>query len=165
MVAAGSGGTIVNVSSGNQCGHKDLVTYGATKGAVSTLTYGWARELEEHGIRVNAISPNAHTGQIDQAIAHYGHNPEHAVLPEPADNAAIVTYLLSDLSHKLNGQIVRLEHGFLNVMGHPVAVHPRVAMGEWTVETVAWAFADTLDEHLQPAGLSEAELRHVQFLL
>src|SRR5262249_26173746 len=63
MVAGGSGGAIVNVSSGNQCGHVYMGTYGASKGAVSSLTYAWARELAEHGIRVNAISPNAHTHQ------------------------------------------------------------------------------------------------------
>ncbi len=164
MVAAGVRGTIVNVSSGNQCGHTELVTYGSTKGAVSTLTYGWARELEEHGIRVNAISPNAHTGQIDQAIAHWGH-AEHAVMPEPAHNATIVVYLLSDLSSHLNGQIVRCQHAGIHVMGHPVAVHPLAPMTEWSVGEVARAFTDALDAHLQPVGLSEAKVEHTRFLL
>ena len=128
MVAAGTRGTIVNVSSGNQAGHSYHATYGATKGAVSTLTYAWARDLDEHGITVNAISPNAPTGQVQKLIATFGRNTEHAVLPEPEDNAAVVVFLLSDRARHLNGQIVRLEHGRLNVMGHPVAVHPRVEM-------------------------------------
>lgn len=164
MVDSGTRGSIVNVSSGNQCGHTELVTYGATKGAVSTLTYGWARELEEHGIRVNAISPNAHTGQIDQAIAHWGH-AEHAVMPAPTDNAAIVVYLLSDQSSKLTGQIVRCQHGGVHVMAHPVAAYPRIDIDDWTVDNVAAAFSGPLSDQLQPNGLSEAKVEHVRFIL
>lgn len=165
MVAAGTRGTIVNVSSGNQAGHSYHATYGATKGAVSTLTYAWARDLDEHGITVNAISPNAPTGQVQKLIATFGRNTEHAVLPEPEDNAAVVVFLLSDRARHLNGQIVRLEHGRLNVMGHPVAVHPRVEMASWTVDDVERAFADTLNANLQPLGLCEARIEHVETIL
>ncbi len=165
MVAAGTRGQILNVSSGNQAGHAHHATYGATKGAVSTLTYAWARDLEEHGIRVNAISPNAPTGQVQKLIATFGRNTEHSVLPEAADNAAIVVYLLSDRAQHLNGQIVRIEHGRLNVMGHPVAVHPRVEMREWTVDSVAQAFETTLNGVLQPLGLCEAKVEHVETIL
>lgn len=163
MVAAGSGGAIVNVSSGNQCGHAGFSIYGASKGAVSSLTYAWARELGEHGIRVNAISPNAHTGQIDQVLAQLGHG-EHAEYPAPEDNAVVVVYLLSDGSAALNGQIVRVDTGRVSVVAHPLVAAPRVPI-EFSVERLGCVFQDELSGHAQPLGISIAEVNHVDFLL
>jgi NAD(P)-dependent dehydrogenase (short-subunit alcohol dehydrogenase family) len=55
----GSGGAIVNVSSGaSRLGSPgEYVDYAASKGAVDTLTIGLAREVAEEGIRVNAVRP------------------------------------------------------------------------------------------------------------
>jgi NAD(P)-dependent dehydrogenase (short-subunit alcohol dehydrogenase family) len=55
----GSGGAIVNVSSGAaRLGSPgEYVDYAASKGAVDTLTLGLAREVAEEGIRVNAVRP------------------------------------------------------------------------------------------------------------
>jgi NAD(P)-dependent dehydrogenase (short-subunit alcohol dehydrogenase family) len=55
----GTGGAIVNVSSGaarlGSAG--EYVDYAASKGAIDTLTIGLAREVAEEGIRVNAVRP------------------------------------------------------------------------------------------------------------
>ncbi len=53
----GSGGGIVNVSSGaSRLGSAGAyVDYAASKGAIDTLTLGLAREVAEEGIRVNAV--------------------------------------------------------------------------------------------------------------
>jgi len=55
----GSGGAIVNVSSGaSRLGSPgEYVDYAASKGAIDTLTIGLAREVAEEGIRVNAVRP------------------------------------------------------------------------------------------------------------
>jgi NAD(P)-dependent dehydrogenase (short-subunit alcohol dehydrogenase family) len=55
----GSGGAIVNVSSGAaRLGSPgEYVDYAASKGALDTLTIGLAREVAEEGIRVNAVRP------------------------------------------------------------------------------------------------------------
>lgn len=53
----GSGGTIVNVSSGaSRLGSPgEYVDYAASKGAIDTLTIGLAQEVATEGIRVNAV--------------------------------------------------------------------------------------------------------------
>ncbi len=55
----GSGGAIVNVSSGAaRLGSPgEYVDYAASKGAIDTLTLGLAREVAEEGIRVNGVRP------------------------------------------------------------------------------------------------------------
>ncbi|HVH27837.1 MAG TPA: SDR family oxidoreductase [Vicinamibacterales bacterium] len=55
----GSGGAIVNISSGAaRLGSPgEYVDYAATKGAIDTFTIGLAREVAEEGIRVNAVRP------------------------------------------------------------------------------------------------------------
>jgi NAD(P)-dependent dehydrogenase (short-subunit alcohol dehydrogenase family) len=55
----GSGGAIVNVSSGaSRLGSPgEYVDYAASKGAIDTLTIGLAQEVAADGIRVNAVRP------------------------------------------------------------------------------------------------------------
>jgi NAD(P)-dependent dehydrogenase (short-subunit alcohol dehydrogenase family) len=54
-------GSIVNVSS--TFGHRPLPGgshYAARKSAIETLTQGWALELAEDNVRVNAVAPGSH---------------------------------------------------------------------------------------------------------
>ncbi len=69
----GSGGNIVNVSSGaSRLGSPgEYVDYAASKGAIDTLTIGLSREVAEEGIRVNAVRP----GFIDTDIHATGGEP------------------------------------------------------------------------------------------
>ena len=55
----GSGGTIVNVSSGasKSGAPNEYIDYATSKGAIDTLTRGLALEVAEDGIRVNAVRP------------------------------------------------------------------------------------------------------------
>ena len=55
----GSGGAIVNISSGaaRLGGANDYVDYAATKGAIDTFTIGLAKEVAGENIRVNAVRP------------------------------------------------------------------------------------------------------------
>ncbi len=155
------GGAIVNVSSGNQCGHLGFATYGATKGAVSSLTYAWAVELGPKGIRVNAISPNAHTKMIDDLTAQLGENPEERDYPSESDNAAVVVYLLSGRAAHLNGQVIRVDKDLVSVTSHPVVIEPRVGI-EYSPANVASVFDGELRDRLQPSGISIAAVKHVE---
>lgn len=55
----GSGGVIVNVSSGaaKTGSPNEYIDYAATKGAIDTMTRGLALEVAAEGIRVNAVRP------------------------------------------------------------------------------------------------------------
>lgn len=160
---AGGGGAIVNVSSGNQCGHAEFAAYGASKGAVSSLTYAWAAELGPKGIRVNAISPNARTKMTDDLTAQLGSNPEERDYPSETDNAAVVVYLLSNRAAHLNGQVIRVDKDLVSVTSHPAVVEPRVDI-HYTPANVAAIFDGDLRDNLQPVGISIAAVNHIATL-
>jgi NAD(P)-dependent dehydrogenase (short-subunit alcohol dehydrogenase family) len=57
-MAARGKGSIINVSSmAGQIGLAGGAAYGATKGALSSMTRAWAAEFSPRGVRVNAIAP------------------------------------------------------------------------------------------------------------
>lgn len=59
MIAAGNGGSVVNVSS--MASHRSLsghTVYAATKAAIDAITRNLARELSRHNIRVNSVNPS-----------------------------------------------------------------------------------------------------------
>ena len=95
----GSGGAIVNVSSGAaHVGQPGTgVHYAATKGAVNSITIGLAQEVMAEGVRVNAVSP----GPIRTAMPHPGDLERGAkAVParrpgEPEEVAEAIVWLLS----------------------------------------------------------------------
>lgn len=148
MIRQGEGGVIVNSTSAAQCGMSMVASYGAAKGAISSLTYSWAIDLMKHGIRVNAISATALTRMV-------GHTLEHRDSPvtwPPETMAPLVLYLLCDRSQGVTGQVIRLWGGSLQLIGHP-SVTPTLAEREtWSVEDLERAFDQEVRPHLQPFG-------------
>jgi len=102
MIESGRGGAIVNVVSGARAGIRGMSAYGATKGAVASMTRNWAIEGARHGIRVNAISP---LGLTRMALADT--RPDRPDLPDPATVAPAVVALLA--AEDVTGQIIRFD--------------------------------------------------------
>jgi hypothetical protein len=81
---------------------------------------------------------------------------EYALLAEiqpPETNSPVVEYLLSDLSVRVNGQLVRIDKGELQLHTPPALLVPPVVRAGWTVQDVAEAFDHELRDRQVPCGI------------
>ncbi|MCX4388132.1 SDR family oxidoreductase [Micromonospora peucetia] len=154
-------GVLVNVTSGEQMGRAETAVYGATKAAIATLTYAWAAELAEAGIRVNAISPNAQT-QMAEVLEQFRGAPSGqnaGIAPEA--NVPLLLYLLSDLSVELTGQVLRSNGPELMLTTHPALVDPVLRHAAWTPERIAEAVTARLRPYLAPLGVRRVRIEYL----
>ena len=115
-----TGGAIVNIASiSGLRGSKGRAAYGASKGAVVTLTQVMAVDLAPFRIRVNAVAP----GPVDTPMVEALHPPEvrrafrhHVPMRRYAradEIAAAVLFLLDDtMSSYVTGEILAVDGGF-----------------------------------------------------
>jgi NAD(P)-dependent dehydrogenase (short-subunit alcohol dehydrogenase family) len=101
-MAAGGGGTIVNIGSLSGVPHVEkfpgLAAYNVAKAGVVALTEAVALEGRPHGVRCIALSPGAvDTAMLRRAAPHL----RPGVTPD--DVAAIIAFLLSDAAAPLSG--------------------------------------------------------------
>jgi NAD(P)-dependent dehydrogenase (short-subunit alcohol dehydrogenase family) len=119
-MAAAGGGSIVNIASvsGLQ-GNMGRTAYGASKGAVVTMTKVMAVELAASLIRVNAVAP----GPVDTPMIQALHSEAERELwlthvpmrryATPDEIAGGIAYLLDeDLSSYVTGHILAVDGGF-----------------------------------------------------
>ena len=115
----GSGGAIVNVSSGaaKSGSPGEYIDYAASKGAIETFTVGLATEVAQEGIRVNAVRP----GFIYTELHAKGGEPQRVdrvktLVPmqrggQPEEVARAILWLLSDEASYITGTIVDVSGG------------------------------------------------------
>ncbi len=115
----GSGGAIVNVSSGaSRSGSPgEYVDYAASKGAIDTMTIGLAKEVASEGIRVNAVRP----GFIYTDIHASGGEPDRvnrikSSIPlqrggQAEEVAQAILWLLSEKSSYTTGSFINVTGG------------------------------------------------------
>lgn len=146
----GPGSAIVNISSGASFGSPRDSSYAATKGAVASVTYSWAIDLESRGVRVNALSPLAYTSMAELPIAR-------DLVPKdrrPELIAPVLVWLLSDRAAGVTGQFFRFSGNDLHVVGQPFVKEPVVHRDSWAVQDVDAAMRDTLVPALEAYGLA-----------
>lgn len=152
VMRAQRAGSIVNISSGSSFGQYALGTYAASKGAVASLTYSWALDLAELGVRVNGVCPLAWTRLVER------HPAAHARVTRqrtPDRVAPLITYLLSDRAAGITGQLIRFTGDQLHIVRQPGIKEPVLQRASWSTEDIAAAFDEVLDHHLEPFGLDK----------
>ncbi len=96
------GGSIVNVVSGVSVeGRAKWGAYSVSKFGVEGLTQILASELEERGIRVNAVDPGGMRTEM-RAAAYPEEDPMTRITPE--ENTGVFLYLASDESKGVTGE-------------------------------------------------------------
>ena len=108
-------GRIVNVSSvAAVLGNRGQTNYAAAKAALHGASKSLAREMGSRGITVNVVAP----GVIQGRMAQDAFPPEMVkqMVPaaragQPAEVAALVAFLCSDLAGYINGQVIGIDGG------------------------------------------------------
>jgi len=121
MVAQGTGGAIVNMSSTNGLmGERDLAAYNASKAGVILLTKTMAIELAPYGIRANCVNPgwiatelSVETGLDPGFVAAYMAKIPLRRYGRPDDVAAAFAYLASDDASFVTGTELVVDGGQL----------------------------------------------------
>ena len=91
--------------------------YSASKAAVETMSGVFAKELRGRRIRVNTVAPGPvatelfFSGKTQEQIEQFARMPPLERLGEPGDIARIVSFLVSEESGWVNGQVLRANGG------------------------------------------------------
>lgn len=137
MVRLGNGGRIICISSlAAELTGAGTWGYSATKAGVRIMVRGWAQELGQHGITVNAIGP----GVIDTPLAHGlagdEGGPIRTALEQrtpagragrPADIAGLIAFLSGPDAEFMTGSYLLMDGGLRDARGFNL---PNVATDE-----------------------------------
>ena len=110
-------GSIINLSSmSGTVGNPGQTNYSAAKAGVVGMTKAAAKELAHHGVRVNAIQPGLIKTPMTAAMSPEAFAATEATIPmrragEPAEVAAVVAFLASDLSSYMTGTVLEVSGG------------------------------------------------------
>lgn len=116
----GGGGCILNITSiaGKMGDITASPVYGASKGAINTLTKSLARQLSGYGIRVNAVAPHAIETDMSSQWSEEKRRSVIESIPlkrmgtaEEVAEAAL--FLVSDAASFITGEILDVNGGFL----------------------------------------------------
>jgi len=139
-MAAGGGGSIVNISSISAVRGDGTVAYSAAKGALLAMTVDMAYSHGREGIRVNAIAP----GHITTPMVHSVQQPgpgaefmdtmrrEAGLLGTAGDGWDVgwaVGFLASDEARWVTGTLLPVDAGVLSVTPLLMAGHLRAVPG------------------------------------
>jgi hypothetical protein len=116
------------------------------------LTYSWALDLAELGVRVNGVGPLAWTRMVER---HHAAQARVTRQRTPDRVAPLISYLLSDRAEGITGQLIRFTGDQLHIVRQPAIKEPVLHRAHWTADDIAAAFDDVLDGHLEPFGLDK----------
>jgi len=117
-ITKGGGGTMVFVGSISGLTHvPGQAAYGAAKAALHQLVASMGRELAPAGVRVNAVAPGfTQTPRLLTMLSTEQWARVSSIIPRgapgsPAEIAAAILFLASDLSSYITGQVLAVDGG------------------------------------------------------
>jgi NAD(P)-dependent dehydrogenase (short-subunit alcohol dehydrogenase family) len=113
MAARGSG-SIINISSmAGRVGLAAGAAYGATKGALESLTRAWAAEFSPRGVRINAVAPGpVYTdGSVPERITALGQTTPMGRAASTEEIVGLVSYLASPRASYITGAVLAADGG------------------------------------------------------
>ncbi|ENH96527.1 3-oxoacyl-ACP reductase [Gracilibacillus halophilus YIM-C55.5] len=112
-------GAIILISSiWGEFGASCEVAYSSVKGGQDSFVKALAKEVGPSGIRVNGVSPGFIQTKMNRHLLDEEKNALHAEIPlqrsgTPDEVAHIVSFLLSEKSSYIQGEIVRVQGGWM----------------------------------------------------
>ena len=113
----GHGASVIGISSVNAVlPPKGAALYGASKAALGLWTRAMAKELGQHGIRVNAVAPGAvntpHAPRDAALTQAFIDMTALGQLAEPSDIADAVCFLASERARAITGEVLTVSGGY-----------------------------------------------------
>ncbi len=140
MIDRGTPGSIINVTTIEAFrGAPGFSVYAAAKAGLTSLTESLALELGVHGIRVNAIAPEATETPGGARVTGGAPRPRSATSPHiplgrrgtPDDQSGAALYLASDLSGWVSGETIQVGGGAYAAKGFRL-----LPSGHWSLDGI-----------------------------
>jgi len=114
MVAQGTGGVIVSISSLSWKGNVGQTNYSAAKAGVVAMTRTWALELARYGIRAVAVAPGLTATDMAKSMPEEARERLTSAIPlrrmaEPAEVSHAVRFALEN--DYVNGRVIPVDGG------------------------------------------------------
>jgi NAD(P)-dependent dehydrogenase (short-subunit alcohol dehydrogenase family) len=114
MMAARGSGSIINIGSqAGEIGMPGGAAYGATKGALASMTRSWAAEFSPAGVRVNAVAagPVYTPIQPREAAEAVGAGTIMGRVAQPDEIAGVIAFLASPKASYITGAVIAVDGG------------------------------------------------------
>ena len=119
--------------------------YGAAKAGIAGFSRVLALELAKYGATSNVISPGAATRMTIDLIKGRGVDDDAIAKQGPEHIAPICTWLASEKSQHITGQIFHVARGLVGIMQQPAVIRSFKSEDVWTLDQLDRALPTLMD--------------------